>query len=403
MRATMPLLVTTNVGRTGCTGTYTGKFFLRKHLIIYVDIGIQVKYGKPPVENSGVVLQRDNQPGSAPRFALAPSSGKHHIAVERRAGESLFPQTGRPEMGQIPRIRIDDLHQQIHFRIRQLVVFAPTLPKMHLRVERPHCPVRNIHAKRFDDGSQEAHSLIHPRETYFGGMYPQMQFFLQKCGNHRNQHLQKASVGVNDIEIVHIPSVVPATQFPLYKLIQRIQEHVRKQLRSQIADRQPYTRNPGKPQALFSRESFPFPLVPDDQAVLHRIAKQNAPHQEVYHPVIHTLLPRPICPWTNCESSALYSVAQNLVKYLFVNTHEVSPNIQLQGPSRQLPVLRTRADMMCTPPYSLEGPFPEPTRITVVDKRGLQHRIQVIEQEMVHHPVREGRSERPRAIQGRVS
>lgn len=62
----MPLLVTTNVGRSGCTGTNTGNLFLRKHLTIHVDIGIHVKYGKPPVENSGGSVPKKDFP--SPRY-----------------------------------------------------------------------------------------------------------------------------------------------------------------------------------------------------------------------------------------------------------------------------------------------------------------------------------------------
>ena len=54
----------------------------------------------------------------------------------------------------------------------------------------------------------------------FIGMQCQMQFLAQEATDMRHKPPQIIRVGMNDIEIIHITAVIPASQFPFDKIVE---------------------------------------------------------------------------------------------------------------------------------------------------------------------------------------
>lgn len=104
----------------------------------------------------------------------------------------------------------------------------------------------------------------------FIGVQCQMQFLAQEATDMRHKPPQIIRVGMNDIEIIHITAVIPASQFPFDKIVEYAEINIAEKLRSEVSDRQPMPFR-GIKQAFRTGQTVPTIERPSDKTVVNRL------------------------------------------------------------------------------------------------------------------------------------
>lgn len=192
---------------------------------------------------------------------------------------------------------------------------------------------------------------------------------------------------MDDVEIVHIAPVMAALQGPFHVFVQHIEVNIAEKLRSQVADRQADTGRRFQ-QAFGGRQPVPFRKRADDAAIFDRVAQQNRADQE-----IHQVAIEPYDIFRPPGAVPIDRTPNNRVKQPLVDAHKITAQIELQDVSRSRVVVRATAHMMLEALDAQRGSFPFTTGITVINHPTFEQRRQIIEQQVMHHPVTERRGE----------
>lgn len=219
------------------------------------------------------------------------------------------------------------------------------------------------------------------------GMQRQVQFDTQKFTQPRNKFAQIIATGVDDIEIVDITPVMPAPQHAFYELIQLVEIDVAEQLRGQVADRKSDARRCFQ-QAFRRRQPVPIRQRADYPTVLHRVAEQRRANQEIDQLHVEMLYPAGPAFIAFAERAA-----NNIVKYPFVDTHEIASQIEFEYVCRSRVIVRTTADVMFETLNAFERTFLLTARVTVEDHTPFEQWGEIVEQQMMHYSVPKGRGE----------
>lgn len=186
-----------------------------------------------------------------------------------------------------------------------------------------------------DHDAEELHPLHRPLEADLSRVQLQVKLFEQERPDGLDQRERLPAGMGNEIEIVHIASVVPRFQLPLHELVQRIEIHVREQLARQVPDGQPAPRRTveqglrrGQPVPILARAAY--------VATHGRIRENRHPHQQ-RRQRIHRIraVPAP-------RERVHHAVIQDAL----VDGHEKSPQVQLQDPSLARVILRHAAEVV---------------------------------------------------------
>jgi hypothetical protein len=206
-----------------------------------------------------------------------------------------------------------------------------------------HQPVmRKLHI------SQEVDAFVILNKLYFVRVQTQAQFFLQKLLDRGEEILQLRFVGRDDNKVIGVADIVFGFKLVLYKLVKLVHVHVRKQLRSQIAD-------------------WHTPRV-EEVALAGRKAADN------FFKQLHYL-------------RILNASCQYLQQYFVVDAVEKLPHIALQCVAGARTIAAHCSEHFRQSLYSFVRALADTTRKGVGDEAGLEHRIKLLKNGVVQHSI----------------
>ncbi len=182
---------------------------------------------------------------------------------------------------------------------------------------------------------------------------------------------------VDEHQVVNVAAVEANPEIMFDEMIKTVQVKVGEDLAGQVPDRQTTVRRCTE-QGLASGQADPIAAVTFHHTVFARSVEHDC--------AAHLNKQRPITADVTAVDEACEPVEQDLS----IDVHEETRNVQREHIGVTGVVCRTRPDEPLQAVHREQGSLTGTRGVGVVAELGLEQRVQLVDDQMVHHPVTEG-------------